>query len=95
MFGKKKQEAPKELPKQEKTETVDMIGQSKSKPIIEPPQPKLADVIAAEYSREWQGYIKPGETSDEALASEEFTLLLAIYGELRQIRDILAHQATK
>lgn len=101
MFGKKKKEetmeAPKAPPKEEETETVVM-----SAPPIGSKQgakPKAASalgkLILDEYIKDYDGLVTFNECSTMPTAEREamkLSLLFAIYGELRLIRDTQARE---
>ena len=96
MFGKKKKEEKKE--EEPKTDTVEMQGRKLGQEIHEEPtvkQPKLGAVILAEFLENYDGIycIKDLASMPQAERQAlEINVLMAIYGELRLIRDISNRQ---
>ena len=96
MFGKKKKEEPKiEEPK---TDTIEMQGKKIGQEIHEEPtvkQPKLGSAIMQDFLENYDGIYCIRDLAAMPQAERqalEINVLMAIYGELRLIRDISNRQ---
>lgn len=84
MFGKKKKEEVKE--EEPKTETAEVKGQTAA----EKPLPNLGSVLLKEFGKDYDNVFCIKDLASMPQAERqamELNLLLAIYGELRLIRD--------
>ena len=96
MFGRPKKEIPKAPEPPTNTEVVDIKGQSKGANSDNQGNQKLSEVIWAEFARDYQGAIGAEEWDNMPQSSRDaqiVNLLIAIYGELRLIRDASTKQA--